>query len=127
MTTRAQELSARSFSALGISVPHTSHSSRAARLVTLVADQVANQQTLLDSTFALSATITYRADKLAEESGVPLREILRAFTRALISDQLPPCSRITSDHRILITLVASDIPERYCAESTTSTPSTPDA
>jgi hypothetical protein len=121
VTTRVQELTACSLSALGISVPHTSHSSRAEYLLALIADQVADQQILLDSSFALSTTISYNADRLAEEFGCPLRELLRAFTPALISDRLPPCSRITSDHRILITLVPSTIPERYNSDQSNPT------
>jgi len=124
MTTRANELTERSLSALGISagpfadsvltltLTSASSSSRASRVLALISDQVHNHQVLLDSTFAASATISYHADKLAEEFNVPVREILRAFTQALLSDQLPPCSRITSDHRILITFVPSTIPER---------------
>jgi len=92
----------------------------AARVLALLSDQLANLQTLLDSTFALSLTVTYRTDVLAEEFSVPERDLLRALTQAILSDRLPPCSRVTTDHRLLITLSPNTIPDRYSSHTSHS-------
>ena len=77
------------------------------RVMWLVCRQMEELQGWLDSSFAVSVTVSYNAEKLAEEFGVPVREILRGFRRERQSGRLPGDMVLTSDHRALITLSAT--------------------
>jgi len=121
MTTRADELMERGLAEIGIGMPGHGQETRtgdrdehgaapepdrAKRVVDLVCGQVRAQQESLDSSLAVSMTISYNADKLAEEFSVPVGRILSAFARERQSGRLLADMMLTSDHRALITLAA---------------------
>jgi hypothetical protein len=74
--------------------------SRADHILELIAGQLNNEQHQADTTFCQSVVITYDLDHLSLEFGVPVRHLLRACTRAMVAEKLPPTCSITSDHTL---------------------------
>lgn len=120
MTTRADRMEERSLAEIGIgvgrgtetrgrgdaeTVPISFRVSRAERIFYLMAVQVRAQQELLDEGFAVSTTLSYNLGVLATEFSVPVPELLRAFRKVQLTAGLPGTAQVTSDHRIVITLV----------------------
>ena len=73
---------------------------RADKVLEQIAGQLNTEQHQANTTWANHVIITYDLDHLSLEFGVPVRHLLRACTRAMVAEKLPPTCSITSDHTL---------------------------